>query len=82
MGNFLDEIIPLAWEASRNFKETFKCFQKGTQQPLPATVPVAQVIRRVCGGRPVGPWPAPGRLQCLCSVPGLSVDSRWFLSRR
>lgn len=82
MGNFLDEIIPLAWEASRNFKETFKRFQKGTQQPLPATVPVAQVIRRVCGGRwALGPLPgvcnacAPF-LACLWTLGGFCLAGR------
>ena len=77
MGTFLDEIVPLACEASRNFKETFKRFQKGAQQPLPATVPFPQMIRKVCGNSwALGPLRGP-----LCSAPGLSADPRWFLSR-
>ena len=64
MGTFLDEIVPLACKASRNFKETFKRFQKGAQQPLPATVPFPQMISRVCGDPcALGPLRGP-----LCSA--------------
>lgn len=71
MGTFQEEILPLTWDTSRHFKETFKHLQKGTHQTARQRA-IFTGLTRVCAN-PVVASPSAGCLWGPRSAPGPAV---------